>query len=102
MGILLRFGGWLLGGLVTILPSIVGQVLVSLGLGVVTYTGMSATLGWLKSSVVSSFAGLPVEVLNMLSLMQVGSCISMVFSAMVIRLAIQGMSGASFKRWVKT
>lgn len=102
MGVLLKFGGWLLGGLVAIAPTLVGQILISLGVGVVTYSGLSASLGWLKSSFIAAAMGLPPEVIGMMGLMKIGSCVSMVFSAMVIRMTIQGLTGATFKRWVKT
>lgn len=93
MPILLRFGSWLLGGLVSIIPSLVGQVLVGLGVAAITYTGMDASLSWLKSGAVTALLGLPANVVGMLSVMQVGSCVSMVFSAFSIRLALLGLNG---------
>jgi len=101
MGMLLRFGGWLLGGLITIAPTLIGQVLISLGIGVITYSGLSASIDWLKSNFVTAVMGLPPQVVGMLSMMKVGTCVSMIFSAILIRLTIQGLTGATFKRWVK-
>lgn len=101
MPFLVAFGSWLLGGLVKIAPTLVGQVLIALGVGVATYTGLSASIDWLKSNFVTAVLGLPPEVVGMLGLMKVGSCVSMVFSAMLIRLTIQGLTGSTFKRWVK-
>jgi len=101
MPVLITFGSWLLGGLLKIAPTLVGQVLISLGIGVATYTGLSASIDFLKTNFVTAVMGLPPEVVGMLGLMKVGSCVSMLFSAMVIRLTIQGLTGANFKRWVK-
>ena len=101
MFLLTKFGGWLLGGLLTILPSLVGQALIALGVGVITYSGLSLTLDWLKSNFVTAVLGLPPQVVGMLSMMKVGTCVSMIFSAILIRLTIQGLTGATFKRWVK-
>lgn len=102
MPLLINFGAWLLGGLVKIAPTLVGQILISLGIGVATYSGLSASIDWLKSNFISAAMGLPPEVIGMLGLMKVGSCVSMLFSAMVIRMTIQGLTGSTFKRWVKT
>lgn len=98
--LLARFGAWLVGAFIAAAPTLVGQVLVSLGLAAVTYTGFDAAIGWLKSSSVTALMGLPSEVVGMLSLMRVGSCVSMIFSALVIRLALTGMAAGTFKKLV--
>jgi len=86
--------------LLSLVGSAVGQVVAALGVGVVAYTGMSTTLDWLKTQLIANFSALPVEVLGMLSVMKVGQCISIVFSAIAIRLLISGMTGGTVKRWV--
>ena len=100
-GLLVRLGMWLLGGLIEIVPTLVGNVLVSLGIGVVAYTGVSSTLSWLESLAVGQFQLLPASVLGLLGLMQVGVCISMVSSALVVRLTINGLTSDTVKSWVK-
>ena len=102
LGVLTRFGGWLLGAFLAIAPTLVGKILVSLGIGVASYAGMDASLSWLKSGAVSALLGLPPQVVSMLALMRVGSCISMVFSAILIKLALDGMAAGVLKKWVKT
>lgn len=89
------------GVFLNIAASLVGRVLVALGLGVATYTGFSASLSWLKSSAVAALLSLPPDIVAMLSLMRVGACISMVFSAMLIRLTLQGMQSDTVKSWTK-
>ena len=101
--------GWLIsalasafgGAILNIVGSLVGRLLVSLGIGVASYTGLTATMTWLKSGVSTAASGLNANVLGILSLMQVGSCISMVFSAMMIRFTLQGMQSDTIKSWVK-
>jgi hypothetical protein len=100
--LLVTFGSWLMGAAITSAGSWVMQALVSLGIGLVTYEGLSVTIESFKTGAVSALVGLPPEVVSMLSLMRVGTCISMVFSAFAIRMGIQGMTGAKFKRFVKT
>lgn len=101
MGLLIRFGMWLLGGLVAMVPTLIGQVLIGLGIGVVTYTGVDVSLTWLKSLAVTNIQALPSAVVGMLGLMKVGVCISMVTSAIAIRLGLQGMTNGVIKQWVK-
>lgn len=94
-------GALIAGAFLNIIGNLVGRVLVALGIGVATYTGMSATLGWLKTGAVTAFFQLPPQVLGMLSLMRVGSCVSMVFSAILIKLTLNGMSSDTMKSWIK-
>lgn len=90
----------LLGGLIQIAGTLAGRVLIALGISVATYSGMSSTLTWLKTQAVSSIAGLPPEVVGMLSTMKVGQCLSIVFSAIVARQVQQGLTGDTLKKWV--
>ena len=60
------------GAFYMMVGSLVGRVLVSLGIGVIVYTGTTQTLGWLKSSAVTAAAGLPSDVLAMMARMRVG------------------------------
>lgn len=89
------------GMLINIVGTLAGRVLVALGISVVTYTGLSATLDSLKNQAIANFAGLPPEVLGMLSMMRVGQCISIVSSAVAARLLLNGLTGDTFKRWVQ-
>ena len=57
----------LLGGLINIAATLAGRVLISLGFGVISYTGLSVTLTWLKDQAVSALTGLGAEVLPMLA-----------------------------------
>lgn len=88
------------GMLIQICGHLAGRVLVALGISVVTYTGINATLSWLKTNAVSAFYGLPPEVYGMLAMMRVGQCISIVTSAIVARAVINGLTGDTVKRWV--
>jgi len=92
---------WALGTLLlNLVGSMAGRVLVALGIGVATYTGLNASLEWLKGQAVASFQSLPPEVLGMLGVMKVGQCISIITSAIVARAVINGVQSDTFKRWV--
>ena len=90
----------IIGFLIEVTASIVGRALVALGLSVVAYKGMSASLDWLKSSAVSSLVGLPPDLIGIISYMKVGECISIIFSAILARLLISGLQADTVKRWV--
>jgi hypothetical protein len=88
------------GMLLSITGSLVGRVLLSLGIAVITYGGVDVTLTWLKGQAVAAFSGLPAEMVALMAYMKIGSCISMIFSAIVVRQTLNGISSGSFKKWV--
>lgn len=89
------------GAFLNIAGSLVGRALVALGIGVATYTGVSVTLNFFKSGAIAALLSLPPELVGVLALMKVGSCVSMVMSAIVMRLTLQGMTGDTMKSWIK-
>ena len=91
----------LLGGLVNIAGTLAGQALIALGIGVATYTGLDASIQWLKTGFISAVGGLPAEIVGMLALMKVGSCVSMVISAILIKLTLSGLTSGTMKAFVK-
>lgn len=90
----------LIGGLIQALGTIVGRILISLGVGFVAYTGISAGIDYLKAQVVARLGGLPADIVTILSLGEIDTAISITFSAIAVRLLIQGISGGTFKRMV--
>jgi len=90
----------LMRGLLWVTGSIAGQVLVSLGIGVITYTGTNASLSWLKGQAVSALQGMGAEYIALLSYMKVGVCISIITSAIVARAVVTGVTSDKVKRWV--
>lgn len=90
----------LMGALINIAGTLVGRVLIALGMSVVTFTGVSTTLTWAKSNAVTALSALPVEVVGMLSSMGVGEFLSILLSALASRMTLQGLTGGTVKRWV--
>lgn len=90
----------LMGALINIAGTLVGRVLIALGMSVVTFTGVSTTLTWAKSNAVTALSALPVEVVGMLSSMGVGEFLSILLSALAARMTLQGLTGGTVKRWV--
>lgn len=94
-------GQFLLGGLLSIVGSLVGRVIAGAGMGVVAYTGISTTIGWLKQQIISGFHSLPSDVLAVLGLLRVGSIVSMLCSALIVRMTLKGLQSDTVKAWVK-
>lgn len=90
------------GMLISAAGSIAVQVLIGLGIGVATYAGVDVTLTWLKTQALTNIQALPANMIAMLALLKVGVFINLIFSAMVMRAAIQGMKSGAFKKFVKT
>lgn len=90
----------LLGGLVNIAGTLAGRVMIALGFGAVTYTGLSTSLAWLKTQAVSSFAGMGTEVVQLLAALKVGESISIVTSAILVKQLLNGLSSDAVKRFI--
>lgn len=84
-----------LGGMfLNIAGSLAGQVLISLGISVITYVGVDTALSTLKADALSAFSGLPADLVSLLAYMKVGVSISIITSAVAVRLSLAGMTGA--------
>lgn len=90
----------LLGGLVQAASSIVGRVLIALGIGYVSYTGINALLTLIKSQVVSYLVGAPGTVVAIMGLLKIDIAVSIIFSALAARLVLQGLTSDKVTRMV--
>lgn len=91
----------LLGGLINVAGTIAGRVLLGLGFAAITYTGVSSSIGWLKSQAITAFAGLPAQALGMMATMKIGESISILISALLVRQLLSGLTSDSIKRLVQ-
>jgi len=89
-----------LQGLLALVGSFAGRALVALGISVVSYTGFSATFGWLKSGALSALNGMGADYVNLLAYMKVGVAINIIFSALLARMVLKGLSSDTLKSWV--
>jgi hypothetical protein len=93
----------LLGGLVQAVGTLVGRVLVSLGLGLVVYSGLDTSLSWLGAETMarlSSVSSLGSTAVALLGVLQVGTCVNILLSALSVRLVLRGLTSGTVKRWV--
>lgn len=87
-----------LQGLLHLVGSMAGRVLVALGIGVVTYTGINASLDFAKGQALQALQS--TDWVYLLGYLKVGVAINIVFSAILARAIIQGLQGDTVKRWV--
>lgn len=92
--------GALIGGLVQAASSLVGRVLLALGIGYVSYTGLDTALGWLKTEALARLSATPADFLGIVSVLQVGTAFNILFSAFLARLVISGLTSGAVKRMV--
>jgi hypothetical protein len=89
----------LVGGLIQIAGTLVGKVLLSLGIGYVTFSGVDTTLTFAREAFIDGVAGLPADAIAMAGLLKVGVCASMLLSALTARLTLAGLTSGTLKRF---
>ncbi|MGO4281237.1 DUF2523 domain-containing protein [Cupriavidus sp. RAF20_2] len=90
----------LLGGLALVVGSLVGRVLIALGIGYVSFTGLTAFVGSIKDLILQNLYALPPEFVQVMSLVKLDTCISILFSAISVRLVLEGLSSDTITKMV--
>lgn len=90
----------LLGGLVTAAGSIVGRVLIALGISYVTYSGVSVLIDWIKAEIFVRLMGMNSTVLGIVGALQVDVAVNILFSAIAARFVVAGIASGSITRMV--
>lgn len=91
----------LIGGLIQSAGTFVGRILISLGIGYVTYTALDTSLEWVRQQIVTAVGGLPAQAVAVLSAANVGSCLALIFSAIGARMLLDGLQGGAIKKMVQ-
>lgn len=91
----------ILGGLLQIAQSMVGRVLLALGISFVTYQGIDTSINWLMNQIKSNMSSLPAEVLSFLAWLWVDKALSLMFSAYTASAAIRFAGGTTLTRMVQ-
>lgn len=91
----------ILGALIQGASTLVGRVLMALGFGYVSYTGLTATLDYAQDQVESAFTEFPTQVLQVVDTLQIDNAMALIFSAIAVRFLLQGLQGGAFKRLVQ-
>ena len=90
----------LIGALGRAAASLVGRVLLALGISFVTFTGLDVGITWLLNQIKANMAALPAEVLSFLAWLWVDKAISLIFSAYTAALSIKTIGGTSITKMV--
>ena len=94
----------LFGGFIQIAGTLVGRVLLSLGIGYVAYTGIDLALGAIKDQAftwLSSASSISPQIERFMGVFQIGTCFNIIFSAYAAKLVLNGMVGGTIKRMVQ-
>lgn len=91
----------LMGALAVSMGSFIGRAILALGVGVVTYSGISVAVGVVKANVISSANALPTQAFNLLGYLWFDKALTLIFSAVAAALAMRLVGGAVKKMVIK-
>lgn len=84
----------IIGGLASAMGSLVGRLLLALGIGFVSYTGFDVLLGQLLEAMQTNIGSIPGTLWSWMALLKVQTSISIMSSALTTRLAMATVGGA--------
>ena len=90
----------LIGGLVSAAGSLVGRILISLGVSYVSYKGLDVFFSGIQTAIQSNISGLPSGVVGLMGILKIGTSINIIFSAIVVRLTLGGLTSGAVKKMV--
>jgi len=93
----------LFGGFLQVAGSLVGRVLLSLGISYAVFTGVDAALTAVKQDAFTALAsatGFAPQMAAFIGVLQIGTCMNIIFSAWAARLVLAGMTSGTIKRMV--
>jgi hypothetical protein len=92
------FIAMLWGGFLSLVSSLVGRVLVSLGIGYFAYQGIDVLIGHYKDVFVTAAGSLDPRIVGMLGVFKIGTGLNILMSAIIARMTLSGMTGGTIKR----
>lgn len=90
----------LIGALSTAAGSLVGRVLLALGMGFVTFKGADVSISWILDFIKQSLSAMPVQVVNFFAFLWIDKALSMVFSAYTTAAFIRMAGGTSLTKLI--
>jgi len=91
----------LVGALAAAMGSFVGRAILALGVGTITYTGISVAINSIKTNVMSSVSSLPADALGLVGYLWMDKALTIVFSAVVTSLTMRLVGGSLKKMIIK-
>lgn len=90
----------LIGWLIQAAGTLVGRVLISLGISYLSYKGLDAMVTAAKDQFFQSLGGVSGTTVGLLGVLKVDVCVNMICSALVGRLTLAGMTSGAVKKMV--
>jgi hypothetical protein len=90
----------LIGGLVSAVGSVIGRAMVTLGIGIVAYSGIDLALSSAKAFAIAKIGAMGSVVVGLAGVFQIGAAINIIFSAMLMRIVMLGVTSGVYKRFV--
>lgn len=84
----------LMGALATVMASLIGRAILALGIGFVTYTGITVAINGMKEAVISGVSGIPGDAASLIGFLWLDKGISVIFSAVAASLALRAIGGS--------
>lgn len=91
----------LMGALVSVAGTLVGRVLLSLGIGLAVFSGVDSSIAWARDFAVSSILATSAQTVAVASTLKVGVCISILTSALVARMTLNGLTSGTITKMVQ-
>lgn len=82
----------------SVIVPIVKKIFVLLGFTFVIYTGLRGIYAQLESLITSQLGTLPSDVISILGIMQIDTAFSLIFSAALTKLTLQGWSALTDRK----
>lgn len=87
----MKIGTWLL----SLVQPMIAKIMLTLGLSVVTITGLESALGQLKDLFVSSMNSLPADMLSLALYLWIGKAVGVIFGACTTKLMLWSIQNAT-------
>lgn len=91
--------GALIGGLLQVLGTLVGRILVSLGIGYAVFSGVDTSITYARDFFLLRVSAMGGNAVSVASSLKVGVCVSIITSALTTRLLLNGLTGGTLKRF---
>jgi Protein of unknown function (DUF2523) len=92
--------GALLGLIIQSVGTLVGRVLISLGISYVAYKGIDTLVTSSKGALLSSIGGLHPVAVQLAGVLQIGTCVNIMASAALAKLILMGLTSGALTRMV--
>lgn len=93
------FVGLIWGGLVSVLSSLVGRILIALAITYVSYQGIDVLIQSVKSSALANMGSMGV-LSGVVGMLKLGECLNVVISAVVAKYTIGGLTSGAVTKMV--